>query len=185
MITQTFTKFLKQKLGNYYRYYRLFYNSVSLLILIPIVIYSYSIKEEPFFIWKGYLLSVKYFLVGLGILLFYLGSRHYSMLSFLGIAQIKENTHHNLMNETGKLDSSGILGVIRHPYYSGVIVLLWSGNLDVTGLISNIILSIYVVIGTLLEEKKLVNEFGSEYRLYQQRVSMLIPLKWLKERANL
>jgi protein-S-isoprenylcysteine O-methyltransferase Ste14 len=36
----------------------------------------------------------------------------------------------------------------------------------------------YVVVGTLLEEKKLVAEFGEEYRSYQRRVSMLVPLKW-------
>ncbi|RPI16383.1 MAG: hypothetical protein EHM58_11995 [Ignavibacteriae bacterium] len=184
MITQTATGFLKKKLGNYYRYYRLFYNVVSLLVLVPIVIYSYSIKEEPFFTWEGYFLPVKYFLLAIGILLFILGSRHYSMSSFFGIAQIKENTNHNLMNETGKLDSSGILGVIRHPYYSGVLPLLWSSDLDNTTLIINVILSIYIVVGTLLEEQKLVHEFGNEYIQYKKKVSMLVPFKWITSKVH-
>jgi methanethiol S-methyltransferase len=180
MISLTVTEFLKRKLGSYYRFYRLFYNFTSFVILIPIVIYTNSTKEELFFIWQGYLLPVKYFLIALGSLLFILGSMHYSLSSFFGIAQIREQTNHNLMNETGKLDSSGILGVIRHPYYLGLFPLIWSSNLDVTTLIINIILSIYLIIGTLLEERKLVQEFGNEYIQYQNKVSMLIPFKWIK-----
>jgi protein-S-isoprenylcysteine O-methyltransferase Ste14 len=40
------------------------------------------------------------------------------------------------------------------------------------------VLSAYLVIGTLLEERKLVLEFGDKYREYQRQVSMFIPLKW-------
>jgi protein-S-isoprenylcysteine O-methyltransferase Ste14 len=184
MITLTFTGFIKQWWRSYYRYYRLFYNIVSIAVLVPIVIYSYSIKEEPFFMWEGYLLPVKWALFALGILLFILGSRHYSMSSFLGIAQIKEASNHKLMNETGKLDSSGVLGVIRHPYYSGVLPLLWSSDLDISTLITNVILSIYIIAGTLLEEHKLVHEYGNEYIRYKEKVSMLFPFKWIKNKLG-
>jgi len=184
-ISLTFTGFVKQRWGDYYRYYRLFYNIISVVILVPIVIYSYSIKEEPFFVWEGYLYPVKWFLFAIGILLFVLGSRHYSMSSFLGIAQIKESTSHKLMNVTGELDSSGILGIIRHPYYAGVLPLLWSGDLDTAALITNVILSVYIIIGTSLEEHKLVYEYGDEYIRYQQKVSMLVPIKWIKGKMGI
>ncbi len=42
-------------------------------------------------------------------------------------------------------------------------------------LVVNIVLTIYVCIGTLLEEKKLVLEFGDSYITYQKEVPMLIP----------
>jgi protein-S-isoprenylcysteine O-methyltransferase Ste14 len=35
-----------------------------------------------------------------------------------------------------------------------------------------------VVVGTILEERKLVAEFGDEYRQYQREVSMLFPWKF-------
>jgi len=35
-------------------------------------------------------------------------------------------------------------------------------------------------VGTLLEERKLVHEFGDAYRAHQERVSMFVPLKWLR-----
>jgi hypothetical protein len=39
-----------------------------------------------------------------------------NMSTFLGLKQIKEPVNHNLINATGKLNSSGILGVVRHPF---------------------------------------------------------------------
>jgi protein-S-isoprenylcysteine O-methyltransferase Ste14 len=44
------------------------------------------------------------------------------------------------------------------------------------------VLTLYIVVGTLLEERKLVHEFGDTYRSYQARVSMFVPLKWIRSR---
>jgi methanethiol S-methyltransferase len=180
LISITFTNFIKQKIGDRYRFFRLFYNIFSIMTLIPVLIYTASIKQPPFFVWNGYLLPIKYTLLFVGILCFVMGSRRYNFAQFAGIAQIKEGTNNNLINKTGKLSSRGILGVVRHPFYAGIFPLIWSNDLDVTALITNIILSVYVVIGTLLEERKLILEFGDAYRAYQQKVSMLFPVKWIK-----
>jgi methanethiol S-methyltransferase len=184
LISITFTNFLKQIIGDSYRFYRLFYNIFSIVTLIPVLIYTVSIRQQPFFVWTGYLLPVKGILFFIGILCFVMGARHYSFDQFSGIAQIKKVTNHNLINETGKLTSRGILGVVRHPFYAGIFPLIWSSDLDTPALIVNIILSIYVLIGTLLEERKLITEFGDAYREYQQRVSMLFPLKWIKKKLG-
>ena len=184
LISITFTNFLKQKIGDSYRFYRLFYNIFSIVTLIPVLIYTVSIRQQPFFAWTGYLLPVKDVLFFIGIICFVAGARHYSFSQFSGIAQIKEGANHNLINETGELSSRGILGVVRHPFYAGIFPLIWSSNLDTPTLIVNIILSIYVVIGTLLEERKLIEEFGDAYREYQQKVSMLFPLKWIKKKLG-
>jgi methanethiol S-methyltransferase len=180
LITPGVTALVKSKAGRYYRFYRLFYNAFSFLILVPVVIYSWSIMETPFFTWHGYLLPFKYLLIVTGLLFYYSGARHYSMKTFLGLSQVREEVNHGLINSSGKLDSSGILGIVRHPFYAGSFPLIWSGNLDKTRLIINIILSVYLVAGTLLEEQKLLSEFGDEYRAYSKRVSMLFPWKWIK-----
>jgi protein-S-isoprenylcysteine O-methyltransferase Ste14 len=41
------------------------------------------------------------------------------------------------------------------------------------------LVSIYFVVGAIIEEKRLVLTFGDEYRRYKQRVSMLVPVKWI------
>ena len=184
MITPRITNFLRIKLEESYKYYRLFYNAVALVLLIPVVFYTYSIRQTPFFMWEGYLLPVRFLLLAAGLFLLYAGARQYDMSTFLGLKQIKESITHNLINTTGQLNSSGILGVVRHPFYAAIFPLIWATNLDFTFLIVNCILSIYAIIGTLLEEKKLVQEFGDEYRAYQYRVSMLFPLKWIFAKLN-
>ena len=59
--------------------------------------------------------------------------------------------------------------------YFALIVYLWCQIFTVTDIIVNIILTIYIIMGTILEEKKLVLEFGDSYAKYQQEVPMLIP----------
>jgi methanethiol S-methyltransferase len=184
MITPVFTDFLKNKTGIYYRYYRLFYNIFSILLLAPVLIYSYYIQEKPFFTWHGYLLPVRYLLLLCGLWIFYAGSRHYNMRTFLGINQIHAGVNHGLINTSGTIEKGGIMGVVRHPFYSGSFLLIWAGNLDTTRLIINIILSLYLVAGTVLEEQKLLTEFGDAYRDYQDEVSMLFPWKWIRKKIS-
>ncbi|MEI6883914.1 MAG: NnrU family protein [Bacteroidota bacterium] len=184
MINPVLTNFLKRRIGDNFRFYRLFYNIFSGLLLVPAVLYSYSIMEPPFFIWQGYLLPIKYLLLIAGFWLFYAGSRHYSMSTFLGISQIREGVTHSLINNSGTIEKGGVLGVIRHPFYTGSLLVIWTGNLDMTRLIINVILSLYLVIGTMLEEKKLITEFGDVYRNYQQDVSMLFPWKYIKRKLK-
>jgi methanethiol S-methyltransferase len=184
LITPKVTNFFKYKLDELYRFYRLSYNIFALVSIIPVVLYTNSIRQTPFFIWDGYFLPVRYLLLAVGVLLFYAGARQYDMSTFLGIKQIRRTVNHNLINATGKITSSGILGVVRHPFYAAIFPLIWATDLDVTIFIVNIILSLYVIIGTILEEQKLIKDFGDEYREYQRKVSMLFPLKWIRDKIK-
>ena len=72
----------------------------------------------------------------------------------------------------------GILEYVRHPWYTGGILLVWGfGDITDVSLVLKVILSSYFIIGTILEERKLVAEIGEPYREYCQRVPMLIPWK--------
>ena len=85
---------------------------------------------------------------------------------------------------SGGLDTRGVLKVIRHPWYLGVFLFIWANDLSLKELIVNLILSAYLVIGTFLEERKLVLEFGDKYKEYQGQVSMFIPIKWLRSKIQ-
>ncbi len=81
---------------------------------------------------------------------------------------------------------TGVFGLVRHPWYLGSLLLIWSA-LPVYPLpkfVAAVILSCYLVIGTLLEERKIIARHGERYRAYQQRVSMLFPWKWLKKKLE-
>jgi protein-S-isoprenylcysteine O-methyltransferase Ste14 len=180
LISITFTEFVRRNSERLYRFRRLLFNIISIATLIPLVLYSSSVRQMPFFIWDGILIPVKYFFILLGILLFILGSKHYNAGAFTGLYQIRGEANHHLMNKTGIIDKTGILGIIRHPFYAGVLLLIWSRDLDITNLIVNIILTVYILAGTLIEERKLMIEFGNSYSIYKKEVSMIFPLKYIK-----
>ena len=183
MISETATGFLKRTLSESFRFYRLFFNAIAVLTLIPVLWYAHSLKEEAFFLWEGVWLVPKYLLLASGILLVIAGGRRYSLGQFLGISQLRGASSGGLASG-GAIDSRGVLGLVRHPWYTAVVLLLWAGDLDRTALVSNGVLTAYVIVGTLLEERKLLHEFGDEYRRYQERVSMFLPLKWLRRRIS-
>jgi protein-S-isoprenylcysteine O-methyltransferase Ste14 len=67
---------------------------------------------------------------------------------------------------------------VRHPLYFFVLVMLWScPDLSTDRVLFNLLWSIWICIGSVLEEKDLVSDFGEDYIRYQRRVPMLIPWK--------
>ncbi len=180
MISQSATAYLKHRLGSVFRYYRMFYNVISILTLIPVAWFAYSIRTQVIFPWEGYMRMGQVFLLGLSVLLILFGGRHYNLFQVMGIKQIMDGTSSKAITESGELDTSGVLAVTRHPWYLAAILIIWARDMDVSAILVNIIFTIYLVIGTYLEEKKLVREFGEKYINYQQKVSMLIPFKWIR-----
>jgi protein-S-isoprenylcysteine O-methyltransferase Ste14 len=175
------TDFFKRVLDTRYCYYRLFFNAFSVVTLILLLLYSRAPRFQGslLLIWSGHWRISRYILILAAVILIFSGFRHYSISQFLGIHQIRSRQSASALTESGDLDSTGVLGYIRHPWYLAVFILLWTSDQNTGSIIVNSILSAYLVIGTLLEERKLVLDFGDKYREYQQKASMFIPLKWL------
>jgi protein-S-isoprenylcysteine O-methyltransferase Ste14 len=67
---------------------------------------------------------------------------------------------------------------VRHPMYFVVLLMIWSYPvLTVDRLLFNVLWTIWIVIGTVLEERDLTSDFGNDYREYQRNVPMLLPTK--------
>jgi protein-S-isoprenylcysteine O-methyltransferase Ste14 len=182
MISVQVTEYLEKRLGPGFRFYRLFFNLTAILTLIPVALFAYSIQTQAIFHWNGYMRIGQVILLGMAVLLFFLGGRHYDARQMLGLKQIREGTSNKVITDTGELDTSGVLGITRHPWYLATILFIWARQLDVSAILVNGILTFYLIVGTYLEEKKLIGEFGEIYLAYQKRVSMLIPYKWLKSK---
>jgi len=161
-----------------FAYYRLTYNVFSLLTLIPVVVFQQFLPEEIIFSWSGPWLVLKSGMYLVSFVLFYGGYRVFDLRYVLGTKQIDE-MREGRETEAMDLSTTGILEYVRHPWYSGAILLVWAfGSISDVSLVSKIVLTAYIIIGTFLEEKKLIHDIGEPYLEYRKRVPMFIP--WRK-----
>ena len=159
--------------------YRLTYNLVSVVGLIPILLFSSSIQVSPMLQWMWPYTVIQYLCWGIGILFFVLGMREYDGREFLGIRQVTAYRTGSHDISPPVLTVSGIHRVVRHPWYLALFLLLWARDVSAVSLVTNGVLTAYLFVGTYFEERKLVEVFGEAYCRYQEEVSMFFPIQWL------
>lgn len=65
---------------------------------------------------------------------------------------------------------------VRHPLYTCVLLMIWSCPVVTADrLFFNCLWTLWIVAGTAMEERDLVDEFGDAYAQYREVVPMLIP----------
>lgn len=160
-----------QALPAFKRYYRLAYNLLAVLLLAPLLAYTSSIHEPLLFehvVLKitGYLFSIS------GLVCMYIAFSSFNIKEFMGLEQYTEKSTRSA------LVVNGLYKIVRHPLYFSTIILML-GMVLISPTIHFILLSllvlIYLIIGSRLEEKKLIDEFGEEYIEYRKKVKGLIP----------
>ena len=88
------------------------------------------------------------------------------------------NRLHGTKSRLSPLIIRGPYRWVRHPLYSLFLVMIWScPDLTVDRLLFNVLFTVWMVIGSILEERDLVDAFGETYREYQHKVPMLIPYR--------
>jgi protein-S-isoprenylcysteine O-methyltransferase Ste14 len=107
--------------------------------------------------------------------------KSYDNMVFLGWTQWKNR--HQGCEDPERLHISTLHRFVRHPWYFFIIVILWTQDIHLVQLVSYGLITLYLVIGSHLEERKLVECYGEPYRQYCQQVPGLVPLpwKWLSE----
>lgn len=147
--------------------YRLIYNFIAItLFFILLLLYKYT--PEKILFDSQWLSGLGLVLITVAILLIYLAFRGYSLGEFLGTQD----------DNSARLNTSSLNAYVRHPLYFATIILLlggllWLPYLKTLGVVA--IALIYIFIGAKIEENKLINIFGQDYRNYQKNVPFLWP----------
>jgi protein-S-isoprenylcysteine O-methyltransferase Ste14 len=175
MVRKPFQHYLKQRIPD--AYVSAIYTISSGIVLLMVVVFwqdTSSIVASA----EGFFRFVMRALFAASIAGFYWGIRSLGFFDPFGIRAIIYDFH----KKTPKampLTIKGPYRWVRHPLYFFVIIIIWT-NPDLTAdrLLFNVLWTVWIFIGAMLEERDLVSHFGEAYRQYQQKVPMLIPTRF-------
>jgi protein-S-isoprenylcysteine O-methyltransferase Ste14 len=147
--------------------YRIAYTVFSVAGLLALLFYNGSISSAPFFLSAGPPRYISLVLTTFGVMIIQASFRQYSFRGFVGLG-----------NEPAVISREGILKHVRHPIYAGTILVIAGFFLFIPNLptlISCLCMLLYMPIGIMLEERKLIAMYGNDYVEYMRQVPALFP----------
>ena len=167
----TVKNYIQNFMGQKFKYYRPVYSVFAAITLVLLLWFQFSIKSP----WLlaitiyAYLPGIIAGLTGLTIMIICINKYFYEMS---GLQAIQNSQAKNTLQQ------SGLHKYVRHPLYLGTLLFIWGLFLIfplMSNLIAAIIITVYVLFGIRLEEKKLKLQFGESYIEYAKKVPKLIP----------
>lgn len=158
------------------RWYRLAYNLVAGVTLLPVLALAALLPDRLLWSipmpWVLLTLAVQA-AAGLGMLF---GLRQTGTGEFLGLEQVREPA---APSAPPALNTGGLYRLMRHPIYSASMLILWLLPMMTLNLLAlNVGITLYFIVGSILEERKLLKEFGPAYADYRRRTPMFVPKFW-------
>lgn len=170
---------IKQWMGTrrYEGLYRIVYNVVSVITFTPIFV---LLALQPgATVWQvGGFMAILFRLLQLvGLVGLTVSIAQIESGRFLGTAQLRAYLKDDpLPLPSEPLTTNGLYGFVRHPLYLFSLMVLWfTPSMTVNSLAFVIGATLYVIIGSLFEERTMVKLFGNTYTDYQKRVPWLVP----------
>lgn len=154
--------------------YRLVFNTVAMLFLIPPVYLTFLLPGERLWAWRDGWAWLMNGLAVVALFGFVFAARLYDMAEFLGLRQLREREQRVEDQESFRI--SNIHRYVRHPWYAMGLVLIWTRSMNLPMLVTALMLTAYLVIGSRWEERKLIQYYGDVYAKYRRLVPGLFPL---------
>lgn len=157
----------------YQRYYRLFFSLQAAVLFAPVLLLVAILPDQTIYsIPEPWV-----YLTSLAELLAVLALIHSVMLTgalrFTGILQAM---YPEQAISPIALVTRGLYRWVRHPLYICTFVFIWlTPTMSWNVLAMNIGITVYTLIGAVLEERKLISEFGQSYAEYRRKTPFIIP----------
>jgi len=156
--------------------YRLAFNVLAVLLLaVPLGLTLHG-SGPWIWRWSGLASGVALALSAAAVVGFLWSLKFYDGSEFLGLRQLKE--HNTSVDDQEQFQLSPLHRWVRHPWYFFALVIIWTRDMNLEMLITAILMTLYFIIGSRLEERKLERYHGEVYRRYQRQVPGLVPLPW-------
>ena len=154
------------------RYYRLIFVLLAVVTLLPVLALVAFLPSRVLWVipfpWLLLTIGVQF----LALVLLVATTLETDVMAFAGIRQVLQP---NLEHED-KLVVKGFYRFVRHPLYFFSILIFWlfpfMTDLTLAFFLAG---TLYFMIGTIPEERKLLETFGEAYRQYRREVPWLIP----------
>lgn len=174
----TAKKLARRVLGRYYAFYRLSYVILATASLAAIWLLTPRPEGSIYHI-GGVFFYVLKIVQTLALIGFVFAGSQFDMEEFIGLNDAKGFFYDNVnAAEPQPLNTGGLFAYARHPLYLfGMIILFSDPDMTYSWFAISLIFSAYMFIGAFLEERKLLALYGDEYRRYQSRVRMFLPIK--------
>jgi protein-S-isoprenylcysteine O-methyltransferase Ste14 len=155
-------------------YQRALYAIVSGITLAGVVL-LWQPSTEHVLVLGGPLRWLAYALIAVAVALFVWGGAILSGLDMFGVSAIRAHLH-GTVEPPPAFVVRGPYRWVRHPWYLGVILLLWSStDISADRLLLNVLWTAWILVGARLEEWDLRSAFGAAYDSYRRHVPMIIP----------
>ena len=159
----------RRHLGAWARWYRLAYNLVFTLLLIPLLKVPVALPDRVLYVIRPpwvYLTTLGQLV---GLIIAADATLRTDLWAFLGLKPEETPAAENLVIR-------GAYRWVRHPMYAGSLLIIWlMPAMTLNTALFYAALTVYIIVGAHCEERKLLAEYGEAYREYRARVPMLIP----------
>jgi protein-S-isoprenylcysteine O-methyltransferase Ste14 len=165
-------KLARRSLGCATRGYRLAYNVVALITLLPVLAVPALDPGPELYRLRPPWVALTIAGQALALVALAVGLLQTDPWHFLGLRQLKANES----EATPRLVVGGLYRWVRHPLYTAGLAFIWLSPVMTTSLLAlNLALTAYIYVGSVFEERRLVAEFGQAYLEYARKVPRLIP----------
>jgi methanethiol S-methyltransferase len=177
---KTIKNAIRQRVGEraYHGFYRLAYNVFAVITFAPA--FLIAILDGGQIIWQVEGLAAVCFIAVqvIGVIGVLVSLAQIDSWRFAGLRQVMAYLQGDpLPLPEEPLQLSGMYAFVRHPLYLFSLMVIWPMVTMSEGLLAFTIgTTLYFILGSLLEERRLRAAYGDRYRDYQQNVPWLIPI---------